>query len=214
LAAAVPALAQEVVPSPPLEADVMALPRLAGESPAVRRINDELQRLDDFDLEALACYYGSRSVDPIRSVEVLADGPEFLSLLIANSTYCEGAAHPWWEQKIVTLDLESGETTQLLEYLPHRWGIADNPEDLLSIFFINSVDDLPMECVRSYARAIRDGALYFDLGLVEAQGALMLWPSGLAYAETPCLEAAYVPIDRLREAGFGERLIEALTPPN
>lgn len=212
VAASAPAFSQDLLPSPPLQPDIAALPRLAGETPAIRQINDELQRLDAFDLEALNCYGGSRSDGPFRSVEVLADGPEFLSLQIANSTYCEDAAHPWWEQKIVTFDLEDGHTTQLLEYLPFYWGTADNPQDLLSLFFINSVGDLPMECVLTYARAIRDSTLFLELGVAKAERALIIWPVGLPHVESPCLEAAFVPVERLVDLGFHGKLIDALTP--
>jgi hypothetical protein len=210
--AAAPALGQELLPSPPLQPDIMALPRLAGNSPAIQQINTELQRLDDVDLKVLNCYYGSRSDDPLRSVEVLSDGPEFLSLLIATSTFCEGAAHPWSEQKIVTFDLETGKTTELHEYFPPAWGTVEHPEDLLSIYFLNLLDDLPMDCVPAYARAVRNAWLYFDLGVSKADRALILWPSGVAPVESHCLQAIHVPVEQLLDAGFHGKLIDALSP--
>jgi hypothetical protein len=210
--AAAPALGQELLPSPPLQPDVTALPRLAGNSPAIQKINAELKRLDEFDLEALTCYHTDQPENSARSVEVLSDGPEFLSLMISNSTYCAGTDRSWSEQKIVTFDLEAGETTKLHEYFPPSWGTAEHSEDLLSIYFINLVDDLPMDCVPAYARAVRTGYIFFDLGIAKAERALVLWPSGLAPVETPCLEAIHVPVDQLVDAGFHGKLIDALTP--
>lgn len=210
--AAAPSFAQELLQGPPLQPDIMALPRLVGDSPAIRQINDELERLDAFDLEALNCYYGSRSDNPLRTVEVLSDGPQFLSLLIDNSAFCEGGARPWWEQKIVTFDLAAGKATKLHEYFPPSWGNAEHADDLLSIYFINLVDDLAMDCVPAYARTIRTGYLFFDLGVSRSERALVLLPSGLAPVESACLEALYVPVEQLVEAGFHGKLIDALAP--
>jgi hypothetical protein len=212
LLAATQAAAQELVPSPPLAPDIAALPRLKGDGAVVSQINVRLHQLDERDLENVNCNYGSRSDDPFRSVEVLSDGPEFLSFLIATGAFCEGAAHPWSSQEIVNFDLETGTETDLLAFLPeHLWGAA-NPEDWLAVLFLNYVADLSVDCAQSYAFAQREDHLQFDLGLVEAQGALMLWPHGLAYLETPCLDAAFIPLTRMEDAGFHGRLLHALAP--
>lgn len=201
--------AQDLLPSPPLAPDVAALPRLAGEGAIIARVNAALAQRDQRDLDAVTCY-GGQPDGPFRTVEVFADGPEFLSLVISTSSYCEGAAHPWWHQDILNFDLETGEQTDLRAYMPTAFG--SNPEDALAVLFLNTVADLPGDCVQSYARAFRDGYLRFDLGLAEAEGALMIWPGGLAYVETPCLDLAYVPLARLQEAGFHGTLIRALSP--
>jgi hypothetical protein len=196
----------EVLPQPPLAPDIAALPRLAGDGDIAARVNDQLALLDQRDLEALLCY-GGLAEDPFRTVEVLSDGPEFLSLMIATSGYCQGAAHGWWGQRIVTFDLATGAETDLHDTLPFPPSLTD---DSLAVLFLNTVGDLPGECVVAYAAALRDGFLGFDLGLSEAEGALVLWPRGLAYVETPCLDLAFVPLERLREAGFDPRLIRTL----
>jgi hypothetical protein len=200
-----PALA-ELVPQPPLAPDIAALPRLAVDVDIAAQVNGQLALLDQRDLDAVLCYGGPPD-DPFRTVEVLADGPDFLSLLIATSSFCQGAAHPWWNQRIVTFDLATGVETDLRDMLPFS---PNDPDSALAVLFLNTVGDLPGECVVAYAAALRDGFLGFDLGLSEAQAALVLWPQGLAYVETPCLDLALVPLDRLREAGFDPRLIRAL----
>lgn len=214
LSAATHAIAQDLVPSPNLAPDIAALPRLNGDGAVVSDINARLQHLDDHDLENLNCNGQSPPDGPFRAVEVLADGPEFLSFMIDIGAYCDGAAHPSWSREIVNLDLQTGEETGLREFLPPSGRPSQRRDDLLTVFFLNSVADLPGDCVQAYAWALSNGYLHLDLGLDEAEGALLLWPSGLAYVETPCLDTAYVPVDRLREAGFGERLTRALTPPN
>jgi hypothetical protein len=174
-------------------------------------VNDQLDALDQRDLDAVLCYHGARSDGPFRTVEVLADGPEFLSFLIATSSYCDGAAHAWWAQRIVSFDLQTGQETDLRAFLPAGFG---NPEVDLAVLFLNSVGVLPGDCVAAYASAFQAGGLRFDLGLAEGEGegALVLWPRGLAYVETPCLDLAFVPVARLREAGFHGRLTGALAP--
>jgi hypothetical protein len=61
---------------------------------------------------------------------------------------------------------------------------------------------------------MREGQPGFDLDLVEANGALLLWPSGLAYVEQPCLVPVPVPVDRPAEAGFDRKLTDALSNGN
>lgn len=208
------ASADELIPSPPLAPNVAALPRLSGSGSLVARVNGLLQALDDSDFATVTCSDERRAEDPFRSVEVLSDGPAFLSFLVSTGTYCEGAAHPFSAQWTVNIDLETGAATNLRQFLPPSFIDAGVSEDALAVLFLNAVADLPGDCAQTYARAMREGYLAFDLGLVEADSALLLWPRGLAYAETFCTDLAYVPVDRLREAGFSDRLVQALTVPN
>lgn len=204
--------AQMLIPSPPLAPDIAALPRLNGDGVGFSDINALLDMLDARDLDALNCYGSAAPDGPFRTVEVLSDGPEFLSFQIDNSTYCEGAAHPWWHRKIVNIDLATGQETDLRAFLPRSFMPSGEPVDPLVVLFLNTVAELPGECVSAYGWALQNGYVQLNLGLVEAKGALMLWPDGLAYADTPCLDAALVPSAKLKEAGFDGRLMQALVP--
>lgn len=205
-----PVRAQELIPSPTLAPGVAALPRMAGRDAVSLAINAELEKLDARDLAAINCADGRRSESAGRSVEVLSDGPEFLSLSISAGSYCEGAAHPWWKQSVINFDLRTGKQSDLREYLPAAWVVNARPDEVLSSLFLNVVGELPGECLQTYTRAIAEGYLSFDLGLVENESSLILWPVGLARVEAPCLDVALVSADRLREAGFAPRLIAAL----
>jgi hypothetical protein len=207
------ATAQDLIESAPLGPDIAALPRLAGDGAIAAKVNAQLQALDEGDLDAVICSGESASEGPSRAVEVLSDGPEFLSFLISMGTYCAGAAHPWWSQRTLNFDLDTGQQTDLREFLPQGFAQTDGDDDPMAVLFLNAVGDLPGECVGAYARAIREGYLQLDLGLVQSQGALLLWPGGLAHVETPCLDAAFVPLARLTEAGFDARLLSALSQP-
>jgi hypothetical protein len=210
LATVVPATAQDIESSPDLAPDIAALPRLVGESAAVQRINDQLALLDQRDFETVSCGDPGRAQDPVRTIEILADGPDFLSVMITSGGYCEGAAHPWWTQSIANFDLKTGEATDLRQYFPQAWQGSD---ETLFLLFINTVGELSGECLQAYTALSRDEFYSFDLGLAETEAALVILPVGLPYIDSPCVMTAYVPATRLAEAGFGSRLVQALSPP-
>ncbi|MGL4320187.1 MAG: hypothetical protein ACRCS3_04925 [Paracoccaceae bacterium] len=207
------ACAQDLIDSALLGPDIAALPRLAGGGAIADVVNAQLQTIDESDLNALSCVGDSGSERPSRRVEVLSAGPEFLSFLISKGAYCAGAAHPSWSQRTVNFDLQTGEQTNLRAFMPRNFTPSDQQDDPLAVMFLNTIGDLPGDCVQAYARAIRDGHLGFELGLAKSQGALMLWPDGLAHVHTPCLDMAYVPLARLQEAGFDARILKALSQP-
>lgn len=211
LALADTALAQDLLTTPPLATHVAALPRLAGNSSVAHKVNAELDKLDARDLAAVDCNADRQTGQPFRSVDVLSDGPDFLSLRISTGAWCERAAHPWALTEIVTFDLRAGKETDLRNLLPGKPKPVEDQNDLLFVLFLNSVDDLPGDCAATYATNMRAGYLTFDLGLDEANRALVLWPHGLAYVDQPCLDLAHVPVDRLTEAGFDRRLTDALS---
>lgn len=115
-------------------------------------------------------------------------------------------------QTIVNFDLVTGEKTDLRSFFPLPLQQSDDPDTPLAVLFLNAVDDLSTDCVQAYAWAIEDGYLNFNIGVAEAERALVIWPHGLGYARGSCLSLAYVAVERLREAGFNERLVRALSP--
>lgn len=205
-----PVAAQDLVQMPPLGPEIEALPRLAGNSPTDHRVNAQLDLLDADHLDRVTCQGGDHD-GAFRSVELLEDGPEFLSFVVTISTYCEGAAHPWTFEVAVNFDLQTGDRTDLTEYLPSLWKGPDVAHTNLSVLYINSVGALPEACLTAYARVIADGHLSVALAVNEAEGSLLMLPSGLAFVDTPCLDRANVPPAHLLEAGFQGKLIRALT---
>ena len=154
---------------------------------------------------------GGTAEDFGTSVEVLSDGPEFLSFVIYADGYCEGAAHPWHSAETVNFNLETGRRTELIEFLPEEWHHDDDAEDTLRVVYFNFVGDLPGECAETYATAFREGYLQLQIGLDEVRSELVLQAHGLAYAESFCLDEARVPIKWLEGAGFHRKLIRALS---
>jgi hypothetical protein len=214
LFAASMASAQDLIETPPLAPDVAGLPRLAGDGAIAAEVNAQLQELDERDLDAINCSGESPARNPSRTVEVLSNGPDFLSIFISKGTYCEGTAHPWRVQTIVNFDLRTGNRTDLREFMPQSFVQADQDGDPMAIMYLNEVEDFTSNCVLAFARELQVGGLDLHLGLVESENALMLLLRGLSsYVDTPCLNAAYVPLARLEEAGFDERLLRALSQP-
>lgn len=205
-----PVAAQELIPSPPLAAGIEALPRLDGRTATARRANSALQALDDLHLGFLICDDGSME-NSSRRIEVLADGPDFLSFLIQIGGLCRGAAHPWFELQIVNFDLTSGRQTELADHLPESWIEAGDPVyPLYDLYLAALGQDVTEECRETLADALTERRLRFDLGLDTRTQALAVLPVGLPQVAKGCGNVAGLDPDTLRRAGFGPRLIKAV----
>lgn len=211
LAAGSPLRAEGLVSAPPLAPDVEALPRLSGDTEIVQRVNDALQNRDDVD-NGIATCDGENPEGAFRSVDILAEGAEFLTFIIEVGGYCEGAAHPWSERHIVNFDMRTGNETDLMEYLPRTVAEEADPADaLLKLYVDGAGDDLPEDCLDALTFAKDQRQLWFDLGLDLKSQALLLLPQGLPYVASGCESEVGLSIDRLQEAGFDGKLIRALT---
>jgi hypothetical protein len=101
---------------PPVARNIAAMPQIADPADdAERRINAALKRLDATVAKAARECKGdgwSRSIDaPMR-------GPGFLSLVITDSLFCEGAAHPDAGTFSIVYDLASGRPVDWTHLLP------------------------------------------------------------------------------------------------
>jgi len=217
-----PVEAAELTWAPPLEEGFDALPRVAGDEAQAREINAYLDRIDAGDrAERAACLSeGGTNRQWGRSVEAPMTGPRFLSVLLTTGYYC-GGAHPDWEQKSLTFDLETGRLVDWALFLP-----AD-----MALPRYESTDQWP-QLLRSpslkawYARAAIAQRRIAN-GEDECAGVLMdsepldAWPdgrtnglalqvSGLSHAVSACTETVVMPLDELRRRGADPALIDAL----
>ncbi len=209
-ALAAPLAAQELVPSPPLAPNVEALPRLAGDTAIAGQINATLQMLDDQDFQSVTCD-GEDAEYAVRSVKVLSDGPEFLSVLLSSGGACEWANYPFSTTDLLNFDLETGSQTDLLQLLPVGWADrinADDPEDdpLLALYLETAGKELRDQCQQT----LMEGSISFEFGLDGQKRRLVILPEGLLHIELGCENAVYVPAERLKAAGFHPRLFAAL----
>jgi hypothetical protein len=149
----------------------------------------------------------------LRSVKVLSEGPDFLSILLSSGGACEGANYPFAMTELLNFDLETGSQTDLLQFLPDGWADKINADDpdadlLLGLYLEMAGEEVRDQCEDT----LMNSSISFEFGLSAQDGQLMILPDGLLHIELGCENAVLVPVDRLKAAGFQTRLIEALSP--
>ena len=99
---------------PDLAEGVGALPRLVGEGAAIAAINADLDRRDAA-ARADGCEDGGGFE---RGVSQPMTGPGYISFWIAEGYFCEGTAHPSFDQTAVTYDLTTGQAVDWVTAAP------------------------------------------------------------------------------------------------
>ena len=99
---------------PDLAEGVGALPRLVGEGAAIAAINADLDRRD-VAARADGCDGGGGFE---RGVSQPMTGPGYISFWIAEGYFCEGTAHPSFDQTAVTYDLTTGQAVDWVTAAP------------------------------------------------------------------------------------------------
>lgn len=197
----------------PLAPEIARLPRLAGTSPAVARINATLARVDDDVAAELAGLTGAYSFWE-RDTEVAFSGPWFLSLVEFNAYYRDGAAHPESFLRFLTFDLATGSEVDWRRLLPiqlasdlqrTRWGRYTG--ERLTTYFLAHVDPgTDGECLR----VLEATRLAFDFSLEAATRSVVIHPNGAAHSEKACESAVAVGLEALRALDAATDLIRAL----
>jgi hypothetical protein len=169
-----------------------------------------LQLLDEQDFLSVTCD-GEEPEAGSRSVQVLFDGPEFLSIFASYAGACEGANYGFSVSGILNFDLETGSQTDLLQFLPDGWAErinANDPDDdpLLSLYLEMANEEIRDQCLETL-----EGPISFELGLDGQGDRLVILPDDLLNNQLSCENEVLVPIDRLKAAGFHPRLIKALS---
>jgi hypothetical protein len=203
--------AQSLTLPPDVAPWVAALPVVNGDTPAATRINAALADLDRTQQFAMTC----EGLDPegaYRTVEILSDGPAFLSLLVTIAGACEGASYPWSEVHSLTFDLSTGNGIDLMDYLPPGWRDPGPPDPQLFALYLDHVDQTKLEedCLDALIRAAEAGWLSYLLGIDTPSRRLMIQPDGLLQVESGCEEAAWIPAEALRAAAFEPQLVAAV----
>ncbi|TAG09541.1 MAG: hypothetical protein EAZ40_18060, partial [Rhodobacterales bacterium] len=183
---AAPLAAQDLVASPPLAPNVEALPRLAGDTAIAKQINATLQLMDEQDLQSVTCE-GQDPENASRSVKVLSNGPDFLSILLSSGGACEGASYPFSMNELLNFDLETGSQTDLLQFLPDGWADMINTDDPDADLLLGLYLEIAGEEGRDQCEDIlMNTSIGFELGLSEQEGQLVILPDGLLHIELGC----------------------------
>lgn len=217
-----PAAGPRLVWSGPLAEHFDALPRVAGTTPQAREINAYLDRIDVSDRAQRAdCLAeGGGNVEWSRSVEAPMTGPRFVSVLLTTGYYC-GGAHPSWQQKSLTFDLESGRLADWSDFLPDdmalpRYEASDRWPQLLRSPSLKAWYGREAIAKRRMAEGEDDCAEVLldyeplDVWPDARTGGLALQVSGLAHAVSACTETVVMPIAELRRRGVDSTLIDAV----
>ncbi len=220
-----------LIEKPNLSADIEALPRLAGDSPAIQRINAELDRLDAAATNsATDCSEMARGGQGgwARSVTRPMIGPAYVALREHLEIYC-GGAYPSNSQTAVTYDLATGARADWVSLLPglglkQDEAMADMPAD-----YVYSIRSPRLEALyerkmtetatdREWLEQCRDvwkPQAADDMGQgfavwADAEHGAVAVSADYVHAVQACGGSVYLTEADLRAAGADAHLIEAL----
>lgn len=199
----------------PLLPEMESLPRLVENDPAARKINADLERIDQqIRDDASPCRAKPKSWW-YRDTKVSFASPGFLSLEAFNDVYCDGSAHPFTFLETPTYVLATGEHVNWRQLLPANL-LAPQPQrfDLAVIkgsaqmvtLYLLAIPDAPEEC----RNLITAEVSYFRLWLSEEAGGLMVLPDDLPHANRACGDPALFTEAMLAEIGASPALTNAL----
>lgn len=218
---------------PNLSTDVEALPRLAGDSPTVARINAELDRLDAAatasatECAAMGAEAGAGG-GWSRTITRPMIGPAYLTLGENLDVYC-GGAYPSTSQTPITWDLATGARADWVALLPGLQLVQDE--------VMTDMPDYVLNVRSAQLEALYERKMIADEppGDAESRGCLEVWapqPAGetgqgfkvwadaehgtvafaadYVHAVQACGGAVYLTTDEMRAAGASQALIDAL----
>lgn len=213
---------------PRLSADIEALPRLAGHSPAVARINADLERMDAAAVASAADCAASAGDGPgggwSRSITRPMTGPAYLTLRQHLESYC-GGAYPSNQQVALTYDMATGARVDWNALLPGLTLVPDAPDPDYPVDYAYSIRSPQLEALYERRRIAEGGdedcrdvwkpkpedelGQGFFLWADAAHGGVAV-DADYVHAVQACGGTVYLMADDLRAAGAPASLIEAL----
>ncbi len=231
VAGAVEAVA--LIEKPRLSEDMEAMPRLSGESPAIVRINAELDRLD-----------AAATADAAECREMAGDGPgggwsrwitrpmigpAYVTLREHTEIYC-GGAYPSNEQTAITYDLSTGARVDWAAMLPRLALVQDEPMEGLPADYVYGIQSAQLEALyerkmiadaddaewRDQCREVwapkpddETGGQRFNVWADAAHGGVAV-DADYAHVVQACGGTVYLSADDMRASGAPSALIDAL----
>ncbi len=217
---------------PKLSEDVEALPRLVGDSPAIVRINADLDRSDAAAVASAAQCAADAGAGPgggwSRVITRPMTGPAYLTLRQHLDIYC-GGAYPATDQTAVTYDLATGARVDWNALLPGLALVQDEPMADMPADYVYSIRSPALEALyerRMLAEATdaewRDQCSDVwkpnpadDLGQgfrvwADAEHGGVAIDANYVHAVQACGGPIYLSADEMRAAGAPAALIDAL----
>jgi hypothetical protein len=221
-----------LVEKPRLSADIEAMPRLSGDSPAIVRINAELDRLDATAVaDAGECGQMADSQEGdgwTRTITRPMTGPAYLTLREHLEIFC-GGAYPSTSQTPITWDLSTGERVNWVALLPGLGLVQDQAEEGMPTDYVYSVRSPRLETLyerkmlaeatdaewREQCRDVWTPKAGDELGQgfrvwADAEHGGVAIDADYAHVVQACGGTVYLTADEMREAGAPAALIDAL----
>ncbi|WP_426040546.1 hypothetical protein [Brevundimonas sp. TWP2-3-4b1] len=221
-----------LVEKPRLSADIEAMPRLSGDSPAIVRINAELDRLDAAAVaDAGECGRMADSQEGdgwTRTITRPMTGPAYLTLREHLEIFC-GGAYPSTSQTPITWDLSTGERVNWVALLPGLGLVQDQAEEGMPTDYVYSVRSPRLETLyeRKMLAETTDAErreacqdVWKPLADDELGQGFRVWADAehggvaidadYAHVVQACGGTIYLTADEMREAGAPATLIDAL----
>ncbi|OYX57420.1 MAG: hypothetical protein B7Y86_06880 [Brevundimonas subvibrioides] len=221
-----------LVEKPRLSADIEAMPRLSGDSPAIVRINAELDRLDATAVaDAGECGRMADSQEGdgwTRTITRPMTGPAYLTLREHLEIFC-GGAYPSTSQTPITWDLSTGERVNWVALLPGLGLVQDQAEEGMPTDYVYSVRSPRLETLyerkmlaeatdaewREQCRDVWTPKPGDELGQgfrvwADAEHGGVAIDADYAHVVQACGGTVYLTADEMREAGAPAALIDAL----
>lgn len=221
-----------LVEKPRLSADIEAMPRLPGDSPAIVRINAELDRLDATAVaDAGECGQMADSQEGdgwTRTITRPMTGPAYLTLREHLEIFC-GGAYPSTSQTPITWDLSTGERVNWVAMLPGLGLVQDQPEEGMPTDYVYSVRSPRLETLyerkmlaeatdaewREQCRDVWQPKAGDELGQgfrvwADAEHGGVAIDADYAHVVQACGGTVYLSADEMRAAGAPAALIDAL----
>ena len=222
-----------LVEKPRLSADIEAMPRLSGDSPAIVRINAELDRLDATAVaDAGECGRMADSQEGdgwTRTITRPMTGPAYLTLREHLEIFC-GGAYPSTSQTPITWDLSTGERVNWVALLPGLGLVQDQAEEGMPTDYVYSVRSPRLETLyerkmlaeatdaewREQCRDVWTPKAGDELGQgfrvwADAEHGGVAIDADYAHAVQACGGTVYLTAEEMRAAGAPAGLIDALT---
>ena len=221
-----------LVEKPRLSADIEAMPRLSGDSPAIVRINAELDRLDATAVaDAGECGRMADSQEGdgwTRTITRPMTGPAYLTLREHLEIFC-GGAYPSTSQTPITWDLSTGERVNWVAMLPGLGLVQDQAEEGMPTDYVYSVrsprletlyerkmlaettDAERREACQDVWKLLADDELGQGFRVwADAEHGGVAIDADYAHVVQACGGTVYLTAGEMREAGAPAALIDAL----
>ncbi|WP_426051274.1 hypothetical protein [Brevundimonas sp. SL161] len=221
-----------LVEKPRLSADIEAMPRLSGDSPAIVRINAELDRLDATAVaDAGECGRMADSQEGdgwTRTITRPMTGPAYLTLREHLEIFC-GGAYPSTSQTPITWDLSTGERVNWVALLPGLGLVQDQAEEGIPTDYVYNVrsprletlyerkmlaeatDAERREACQDVWKPLTDDELGQGFRVwADAEHGGVAIDADYAHVVQACGGTVYLTADEMREAGAPAALIDAL----